>query len=50
MLALQALHYYFTFFIYLKLALLTQLPASNEREIPPHLQIKPVLIHNWGFI
>ena len=47
---LQVLHYYLTFSFHLKLALLTQLPASNERKIPPHLKIKPVINHNWGFI
>ena len=31
------------------LALLTQLPTSNERKIPPHLKIKLAEFHNWGF-
>ena len=34
---------------HLKLALLTQLPTSNERKIPPHLKIKPAKFHNGGF-
>ena len=29
--------------------LLTQLPTSNERKIPPHLKIKPAKFHNGGF-
>ena len=33
----------------MKLALLTQLPTSNERKIPPHLKIKPAKFHNGGF-
>ena len=33
----------------MKLALLTQLPTSNERQIPPHLKIKPAKFHNGGF-
>ena len=48
-LTLQVLHYYLTFPFHLKLALLTQLPTSNERKIPPHLKIKPAKFHNWGF-
>ena len=43
------LHYYLTFSFNLKLALLTQLPTSNERKIPPHLKIKPAKFHNGGF-
>ena len=43
------LHYYLTFSFHLKLALLTQLPTSNERKIPPHLKIKPAKFHNGGF-
>ena len=35
--------------ILLKLALLTQLPTSNERKVPPHLKIKPAKFHNGGF-
>ena len=42
-------HYYLTFSFHLKLALLTQLPTSNERKIPPHLKIKPAKFHNGGF-
>ena len=38
-----------TFSFHLKLALLTQLPTSNERKIPPHLKIKPAKFHNGGF-
>ena len=37
------------FSFHLKLALLTQLPTSNERKIPPHLKIKPAKFHNGGF-
>ena len=48
-LTLLVLHYYLTFSFHLKLALLTQLPASNERKIPPHLKIKPAKFHNGGF-
>ena len=48
-LTLQVLHYYLTFSFHLKLALLTQLPTSNERKIPPHLKIKPAKFHNGGF-
>ena len=43
------LHYYLTFSFHLKLALLTQLPTSNERKIPPQLKIKPAKFHNGGF-
>ena len=46
---LQVLHYYLTFSFHLKLALLTQLPTSNERKIPPHLKIKPAKFHNGDF-
>ena len=49
MLTLQVLHYYLTFSFHLKLALLTQLPTSNEREIPPHLKITSAKFHNGGF-
>ena len=38
-----------SFSFHLKLALLTQLPTSNERKIPPHLKIKPAKFHNGGF-
>ena len=48
-LTLSVLHYYLTFSFHLKLALLTQLPTSNERKIHPHLKIKPVKFHNGGF-
>ena len=48
-LTLQVLHYYLTFSFHLKLALLTQLPTSNERKIPPHLKINPAKFHNGGF-
>ena len=48
-LTLSVLHYYLTFSFHLKLALLTQLPTSNERKIPPHLKIKPAKFHNGGF-
>ena len=48
-LTLQVFHYYLTFSFHLKLALLTQLPTSNERKIPPHLKIKPAKFHNGGF-
>ena len=43
------LHYYLIFSFHLKLALLTQLPTSNERKIPPHIKIKPAKFHNGGF-
>ena len=49
-LTLSVLHYYLTFSFHLKLALLTQLPTSNERKIPPHLKIKLAKFHNGGFI
>ena len=48
-LTLKVLHYYLIFSFHLKLALLTQLPTSNERKIPPHLKIKPAKFHNGGF-
>ena len=43
------LHYYLTFSFHLKLALLTQLPTSNERKKPPHLKINPAKFYNGGF-
>ena len=48
-LTLSVPHYYLTFSVHLKLALLTQLPTSNERKIPSHLKIKPAKFHNGGF-
>ena len=44
------LHYYLTFSFHLKLALLTQLPTSNEKKIPPHLKIKPAKFHNGALL